>query len=202
MQTIVIFANSVKHHQHCVAGKCWTTNHWIRLVSDRDGSELTRDQAMYRNPHGRFLVKPLQKILVELGPHVPLDHQPDNYLVTDTEWVQKYKIEIDEINSFLDEPPDLWGPGASLDADAICQGLFTVQQSLYLIQVHNTEPYRTNTNRRRVRFSYNERTYDLPVTDPTFDDILTGRRNHNDYLCLSLGEKFQDKHWKIVASIF
>ena len=178
-----------------------TTNRWIRVVSDRDGSELTRDQATYRNPHGRFLVKPLQKILVELGAHAPLAHQPDNYLITDTEWVQKYKIDIDEIDSFLDEPPDLWGNGASVDADKIREGIINVQQSLYLVEAQDTEPYRTHENKRRVRFSYNERRYDLPVTDPMFHALLTGQRSHNDYLCVSLGERFRDQHWKIVASI-
>jgi len=72
METIVIFANSVKHGQHCVAGKSLATGQWIRPVADANGKELDHEQAKYRNPYGRYLVKPLQKIQMELGANVPL----------------------------------------------------------------------------------------------------------------------------------
>jgi hypothetical protein len=38
--TVVIFANSIKHGKHCVAGKLMGDKRWIRLVADESGSEL------------------------------------------------------------------------------------------------------------------------------------------------------------------
>ncbi len=59
--TVVIFANSVKHEKHCVAGKDVDSHSWIRPVSDTEGAELSDQQCFCENPHGRFKVKPLQK---------------------------------------------------------------------------------------------------------------------------------------------
>ena len=39
-KTIVILANSVKHGNHCVAGKCITSKSWARPVFDVSGGEL------------------------------------------------------------------------------------------------------------------------------------------------------------------
>jgi hypothetical protein len=59
---IIVLANSVKHGQHCVAGKCINTGNWVRPVSNANGAELSHEQAKYQNPYGTFGVKPLQKI--------------------------------------------------------------------------------------------------------------------------------------------
>ncbi|CAM2747568.1 hypothetical protein VIOR103205_01090 [Vibrio ordalii] len=59
---VVVLANSIKHGQHCVAGKCVNTGKWIRPVSNLQGAELSHQQAKIQNPHGIFNVKPLQKI--------------------------------------------------------------------------------------------------------------------------------------------
>ena len=47
---IVVFANSVKHGKHCVAGKEVQTKKWIRPVSNVDGAELDDHQCKYGNP--------------------------------------------------------------------------------------------------------------------------------------------------------
>jgi len=164
METIVVFANSVKHGQHCVAGKSVSTGQWIRPVADADGKELDHEQAKYRNPYGRYLVKPLQKIQMELGANVPLPHQPENYLITDREWLQHYNITPNEVPNFLDSPADLWGQGHAVDSIMISLGLVTIQQSLYLIHAPGLSLYRNEENKRRIAFSYNGSNYDLPVT--------------------------------------
>lgn len=58
---VVVLANSIKHHQHCVAGKLVSNGHWVRPVSTPEGGELSDAQAKIQNPHGTFNVKPLQK---------------------------------------------------------------------------------------------------------------------------------------------
>ncbi|HFB64960.1 MAG TPA: hypothetical protein ENJ60_05390, partial [Aeromonadales bacterium] len=102
--TIVIFANSVKHGKHCVAGKVVNSHQWVRPVSDAGGGELSDQQCLYENPHGRFKVKPLQKIEMNLAQYVPLISQPENYLVSDKIWRQHYRIDRNEIQNYLDTP--------------------------------------------------------------------------------------------------
>lgn len=53
IETIVIFANSVKHGQHCVAGKTVNGGKWIRPVADINGKELDHEQAKFSNPVSR-----------------------------------------------------------------------------------------------------------------------------------------------------
>jgi len=108
---IVILANSIKHHQHCVAGKAFSNGKWIRPVSNINGSELSHDQAKCKNPHGKFKVKPLQKVLMSFIEHAPLPHQPENFVIDGTEWKQNYKIADTELGNYLDNPDDLWGGG-------------------------------------------------------------------------------------------
>jgi hypothetical protein len=69
---IVVLANSVKHGQHCVAGKCMETGKWIRPVSNTRGGELNHEQAKYQNKYGVYSVKPLQRILMGFLHPVPL----------------------------------------------------------------------------------------------------------------------------------
>ncbi len=95
--TIIIFENSVKHGKHCVAGKEVDTQQWIRPVSDEYGAELSDTQCLYENPHGRFKVKPLQKIEMNLAQHVPLKNQPENHIISNQIWQQRYRIEDPEI---------------------------------------------------------------------------------------------------------
>ena len=38
-KVIVVFANSVKHGKHCVAGKDVQSKKWIRPVSNAEGAE-------------------------------------------------------------------------------------------------------------------------------------------------------------------
>ncbi len=112
-KTLVIFANSVKHHQHCVAGKDILTKEWIRPVGDKNGCELKDEQTKYQNPHGKYLVKPLQKMNIEFLQKAPLKQQPENYIISNKIWEQNYKIEREEIESFLDNPSNLWLDGIS-----------------------------------------------------------------------------------------
>ncbi|MBL0722076.1 MAG: hypothetical protein JJV88_05795, partial [Sulfurovum sp.] len=107
-KTLVIFANSVKHHQHCVAGKDIFTKEWIRPVGDKNGCELKDEQTKYQNPHGKYLAKTLQKINMEFTRKATLKNQPENHIISNKIWQQNYKIEREEIESFLDYPKDIW----------------------------------------------------------------------------------------------
>lgn len=202
---VVILANSIKHGKHCVAGKCVSTKQWIRPVGNRGGAELSDDQITYENMYGKFKVKPLQKIEMNFSAPVPLPHQPDNYLIDDTQWQQKYSISLGELHLYADQPANLWGPGASVPYIGVEMGIMIINQSLYLVKVTCLMLKRIDSKRRAI-FIYGSCNYDLPVTDPKFDTLFgeqeLGGMKSDRFLCISLGENFEGNCYKIVATIF
>lgn len=199
---LVILANSIKHNQHCVAGKCTRTGQWVRPVADQNGGALSHDQAKCRNKYGLFNVKPMQKVIMNLPTHAPLQNQPENYIRDNSDWQQNFKIEDRELPIFLDDPDSLWGAGDSVPYVNIEFGFVQIQQSLNLVRVESLNLYLNTNGKRRASFSYKGQLYDLSVTDPGFDEILAGRKTHQNIICVSLGEEFQGNCYKIVASIF
>jgi len=199
---VVILANSVKHHQHCVAGKCIASGHWVRPVSNPDGAELSHAQAQCQNPYGKFNVKPLQKVILSFSAHSPLAHQPENYVIDGSTWRQNFGISVGELNHYLDNPNDIWGGTDRVLHASIVSGQITIEQSLYLIAVENLHLYRNQYGKRRTSFSYRGIDYDLAVTDPNFDRITQNKEVPRGVLCVSLGEEYQGNCFKLVATIF
>jgi hypothetical protein len=198
---ILVLANSVKHQQHCVAGKDLANGQWVRPVSTEAGAELNHNQAKYQNPYGTFTVKPLQKILMEFSRHVPLIHQPENYLIDETVWRQNYSIDLNEINNHLDHPGSLWGEGNRVTYTQIRLGTIKIDKSLYLVKVDNIQLYMKD-DKRKISFTYNELDYELPVTDPNFYKLVNDFSGIRGVICVSLGEDYQGYCYKLVATIF
>ena len=202
-KTIVILANSVKHGKHCVAGKCINTKQWIRPVANDLGKELTKEEASYVNKYGKYVVKPKQKIEMNLVKQVSLVNQPENYLIdNNSKWEQKFKIEDFELEQYLDYPSTLWGTSSNVPYNEVINNEILIEQSLYLVKVDNLQLYVNSSNKRRAKFNYNNIQYDLPVTDPQFDKIVLNNQELSGILCLSLGECFNNNCYKIVATIF
>lgn len=199
---IIVLANSVKHGQHCVAGKCLQSNRWVRPVANEQGAELNHEQAKYQNPYGTYSVKPLQRIRMGFTSHAPLPHQPENYLIDGNLWQQNYSISIDDLPNYLDNPTNLWGEGNRVQYPLIELGPHNIEQSLYLIQVEQLVLYNTDEGKRRASFHYNGLNYDLAVTDPKFDEIIQEQTEVKSILCISLGEEYHGYCYKLVATIF
>ena len=200
-EIIVVFANSVKNSKHCVAGKNYQTKKWVRPVADASGAELSDTQCTYKNPYGTFLIKPLQKVEIDFLERAPLINQPENYTVNNTQWVQNYKIDTQEMLSYLDSPETLWGVGNRVDYSQILSGQQVILQSLYLVEVQNLELQNVG-GKRRARFLFQGVHYDLPVTDPNFDKILGSPCHGRCVLCVSLAGNYGGYCYKIVATIF
>jgi hypothetical protein len=204
-KTIVILANSIKNHGHCVAGKCVVTKEWMRPVGDSNGKELTNTQAKAKNPYGVFGIKVLQKIIVEYEKHSPLVNQPENYVINATPWVQNFSVTQGELVNYLDAPVDLWGLQDRVTYQSIVSGNYKISQSLYLIQVTGLTLLLNRFGKRRAQFSYGDHQYDLSSTDPKFDNIIATQAFPMNVatLCVSLGEPYTDGScYKIVAAIF
>ncbi|EOD9426877.1 hypothetical protein ACJ5M7_003227 [Vibrio harveyi] len=199
---VVVLANSIKHGQHCVAGKCVGTGNWIRPVSNMQGGELTHQQAKVKNPYGTFSVKPLQKARIGLAQAAPLPHQPENYVIDGSVWTQNYAFDPRQISTLLDTPVDLWGAGNRVNHADIVSGICHIPQSLYLVQVTNLNLYYTAGGSRRASFTYGSIDYDLAATDPNFDEIVSKSLAVSSILCVSLGEEYQGYCYKLIATIF
>ena len=202
--TLAIFANSVKHGQHCIAGKCIETKKWLRPVSNKNGGELSRDQIMYTNKFGRWQVKNLQKIEMSLS-HCPLINQPENYLIGKSEWIQKYSLKEHELLDYIDEPENLWGKTDRVDYQCIMDRKVLIKNSLYLVNVEDLKLIKTGSNQRRGRFIYRGISYTLACTDSNFDKIYKNNNYfQNSILCLSLGEAYKETGacHKLIVGIF
>ena len=144
-KTLVIFANSIKHNQYCVAGKDIVSKKWIRPVADKKGNELSYEQTKVRNPYGVFQVKVLQKVKMFFTDAMPLPNQPENYIVSDKLWIQEFRITRNEVKLFLDNPSALWIDKTTendrISYNLIKSGKLTISQSLYLIYVEKIHKY-------------------------------------------------------------
>jgi hypothetical protein len=201
-ETILILASSIKFGGRCLAGKSQKTNQWVRVVGDANGAALTPEQTMYTNTFGSNKAKPLQRIDMILGQHVPKLHQPENYIHV-AGWTQAYgyNVKLNELEKYADRPDSLWDEGDRVSEFLIGAGLITIPQSLYLVKVDDLV-IRKVGDKRRVIFNYNGRMYNLAATDPNYDQFEAGHLVPNGFLCISLGEEFQGDHYKIVATIF
>ena len=199
---MVVFANSVKHSKHCIAGKLVDSNKWVRPVANDSGAELSTQQIKYKNPYGKFLTKTLQIIKFTYLKHAPLINQPENYLIDDQIWKQNYSISESEINDYLDMPSDLWGSEDRVDYNEILNKKIVIKQSLYLVKVDNFKLYKNSSNKRRASFNYNKLPYDLAVTDPFFEKNFSRIDELQNILCISLGEEYRGSCFKLVAAIY
>jgi len=204
-KTIAVFANSVKHGKHCVAGKDVANGNWIRLVANESGAELNDQQCTYTNKYGSFRAKPLQKVEITLAAPAPLINQPENHLLGEGGWVQRYKVEDTEVDNWLDHPKTLWGLGKCVSYNEILTRQITIEASLYLVRVDHLS-LKMNNKQRRAIFQYAGYNYDLPCTDPSFDQKLATVA-HQNVICVSLGEPYDREGghnlfcYKIVAAI-
>jgi hypothetical protein len=199
---MVVFANSVKHSKHCIAGKLVDSKKWVRPVANDLGAELSTQQIKYKNPYGEFHTKTLQIIKFTYLKHVPLINQPENYLIDDQAWKQNYSINESDINDYLDMPSDLWGSEDRVSYNEILNKEIIIKQSLYLVKVDDLKLHKNSNNKRRASFVYNQASYDLAVTDPFFEKNSNRINELQNILCISLGEEYRGSCFKLVAAIY
>ncbi len=211
IRTMVILANSIKHKRYCVAGKDIRTGEWIRPVATANGEGLSKDCIAVENPYGTFMAKPLQIVEMDLGRHVPLVTQPENYLADGRRWRQRYTCERSRLQIIADTPDHLWMYAA--ESYRFPRGVLKrvkKHQSLYLVFVEAVE-FRVSANtygRKRIlaSFIYNGQRYQMSVTDPRYAsyfsyDIGYEWQEHGRYLCLSQTDDYHGYCYKVVAAV-
>lgn len=199
IKEIVVFANSVKHENSCVAGKCIRTKEWIRPVSNDEGGEISNEQTIKASG---YRLKILDKVKVDLSHYAPLDHQTENHVINETQWVDNFFIKKHQIEDYLDTPDNLWGAGDRVSHDDIVNNQ-EITNSLYLVKVDELELFKNRFDKRRARFSYGGINYDLAVTGREFDKhfVTNNTLLRDAIICVSLGENYEGNCYKLIASI-
>lgn len=209
-RNIIVFANSVKFGEHCVAGKDVKTKEWIRPVSAGEVKQngLKDYQCTCKDQYSP--VKLLQVVKIELTDQVSSICQPENYLFSNTKWILRGHVEREKIiSSFLDKPNKLWIDGESymdrVSYDLIKKRKIIISQSLYLIRVEEIVIFQKHREgkdpQQRAHFEYNNMYYDFALTDPNFENHEE-QKLHDRILCISLTGEFNNYCFKIIAAIF
>ena len=209
IKTIICLANSRKGGEYCIAGKELVNGeygHWIRPVSSRKIGEISKEEQRFSNGGCPQL---LDIIFIPLQKPQPHKHQTENHLIDSSVLWKKIDEETwDKLEKIKDKPSKLWINNPSYEKnDRIpikeTEGL---KNSLFLIYVQSMEVLVVNGSKARAKFTYNEDTYNLRITDPKAESYFFKRAGkkyllNNVYLCVSLGEPFEGYCYKLIAGI-
>jgi hypothetical protein len=216
---LICLANSYKWHNRCLAGLRADGGGWVRPVSDKQHGELAYSQ--YRLPdHSEPHL--LDVIRVGLSRPEPLPHQPENWLVDNSEWKLLERPasanRARAVAAAVYRGPLLFGnTGRSLPYAQFLTR--PARESLVLVQPagirwhteFNTYELR---NTPRVLFRLGDVPYDLPLTDPAHAGPLQ-RRDEGNYsssdlgipedgtilFTISLGDPLDGVCYKLVAAV-
>ena len=209
---IVVLSKSWKSGGYCVAGRevlpatnGFNFGRWIRPVSSEGPIRFDGD-----GPQLSDIIK------VPLLRHQPDSSQPENYLIdADRSWKKVKKVEPRQLRDLVERPNSLWGEGCCVAHSVITRT--PPSQSLYLVRPNNLylNLYWQGKKKIKVDFDYNGISYALNLTDPVIhreytqgqfvepDEIKQFRLPRGDdyYLCVSLTAEWENRHYKLVASI-
>lgn len=210
---LVCLANSSKYNGRCIAGKDLMNRDWIRPVSANEHGEISRLQMLSDGVEPTLL----DIVEVPITRAVPKNHQVENYLIDGSrKWKIDGAMEVSELREFCDDVRILWRNGESSNSgieDRVpIDEASKLRSSLLLIRPEHlrivvvTSYY--GSLRVRARFVHNRTEYDLAVTDVRVDDIYRKRGlgeydacEFEVYLCVSLGESFNEYCYKLVAGV-
>ncbi|MEZ2757256.1 hypothetical protein ACBQ54_05970 [Providencia vermicola] len=209
---LLCLAKSWKKKGYCIAGKN-DNNQWIRLVTDNPNNNAIFGQGDSVSPLNYFTVTTLS--------HSPQGHQTENYIVDkNKEFVVNGTLQVADLKQYVDTPDSLWGTGISsyygLNDKVIIDDNIPVN-SLYLIEPDDTifiqMQNEYETEKLRLRFSYNGEEYLLTTTDMRLQEYFRQEDNKLDdedeeelenikYLTISLAEPLNGNLYKVVAGVF
>ncbi len=219
-KTILCLANSRKNSGRCIAGKEKLGDgygEWVRPVSARPSEEISEEERRYEDGRSPKVMEIISVPMAEPKPHL---HQIENHLINDEYYWERIGIvNWTDLDGALDDVVGpLWFNGSSSSNgsnDEVPEGeLPGIASSLCLVRPGDLrigvarEGGVFGPAKRKVRasFSLNQLLYRLVVTDPEIEKAyLAG--NDGTYpvedaiLCISLGEVFNGKAYKLVAAV-
>ena len=226
-KTVIVFANSIRNSGRCVAGKevqildnntIRNLGNWIRPISYKGEGELNSSSiSMVKKSSIPTLLDVVEIPLIKKAQEKY--HPEDWYINASEKWLYQGALKTRSIHKFLESPKNLWME-RSKKSDRVSPGYIInnkITQSLYLIKVDKFEIHIVkgfeDKKKARAKFIYNNKQYDLTVTDPNisrkyypdFKNIKYGRvengPSNSPILCVSLTPPFNGYHYKVVASV-
>jgi hypothetical protein len=201
------------------------SNEWVRLSNPDDSGEGAVN-FIHTICGGGHSAAPLDIIRVAMdAPCNDPDHPEDQRYIPQRKWDLVSTMVSQVLPQIADQPDQLWtapGPINSIPAGYI--RTMTKPATLYFVKAppdvvfqfwkeHSRYTQREEV-KRKLFMTYNGVRHELSVTDRSFTirhkvfEHATGQRQTiavpNAYLCVSLTKltpKFNDKHWKICATI-
>lgn len=205
---IICLANSRKMQGRCVAGKDVNSGEWIRPVS-KEKFEEWPEKILLKDGKELSL---LDIVRIPLKENKPAYYQPENILVSDGVWEKTAKFDKTKLDTLCDNPDSIWvGENAQgIDIEYLKKN--GIDSSLLFIKIPSILIRRKDEyNKKKVRaiFTYNNKQYDLSVTDPIFEEEYKNmsegeyKISGKIYLCISLGEPFLKLNccYKVVAAV-
>jgi hypothetical protein len=208
MREVIFVASSVKNQKSCVAAIDVETGEFYRIVDDENGKEI--DWSDYKIVKGSKELTFDSELLpfvakIYIKKRVPLNYQPENVIIGKVIFFER-RADVSELEEYVSSPNDLWGRSSGFIEYS--EDL-KVDNSLYLIKA-NLMTYwkdRIGYKPQRRSFLFYKGIYDLPITDPEFEDLKVETLK-DKYVVVSLGEPFLPfnsdtrKCYKIIAKIF
>lgn len=220
-KTIICLANSRKPSGRCIAGKEFdgqVFGRWLRPVSTRPTHEVSDRERRYGNGKVAQL---LDIMKVPLNRADPFDHQVENHVLDGICcWTKIGTGNWDQVVSCVDSfDLAFWRNSESTrhgkNDKVSVANVKMAGSSLKLIRVsdlnlvvHFEPGYQGAPGRRRVRgrFSLNNTSYQMSVSDPDIEDLYLsgGDGTHpvgDAVLCVSLVEVYHGFAFRVIASL-
>ncbi len=177
---IVALAKSWRNGGICFAGKDVSTGEWIRPVTRAGAIPKTITQH----------IKLLDVVEINITERCPNLHQQENYNFSGDEWHKVEKYNKAQLNTFLDNPLNIWDHSGKMGADRVLLSdikKFKISNSLLLVSTTYAKIYFNNYDKMCCEFVYNSITYNLRITDEEANQkLLNGQVLADPYLCISL----------------
>ena len=222
---ILVLANSRKQGGSCVAGLSWPDlDRWVRPVNPSAidgqfrGNWIDSEGAIQFGPKvkdgaGRLIgVEPLDIVEFD-GANAPLAYQPENIEVSDKGFLLADRVAdpltLSRLLRASKTERDLFGlsyqPPNCVLSEQADEGL---ARSLELLEVTSLTGFANDYGKSRIRFTYQKKGFDFPLTDPTSEHKLAGGKFSypRALVTLSIGEAFQPRnrqpaHYVVAACV-
>jgi len=205
-------ASSKKDGGRCVAGIDLDTGQWVRPVTVPD-SGLEPPTILVGTP--RRSIRPLDQVIIAVGRNVPAPEQPENIEILPSAWTlvkewsrEQVEPQLERLASNASTIFDTLGPSvpcASIPSHGVRSSLEIRKVSSPRFDFEND---RYGRPKLRAHIHTRGSNYNLPVTDlEAWSSDLNERglekTLHGDwYFTISLGMRWNDKCWKLVAAGF